>query len=63
MVTFGRILGLVLVLGIIGPLFWLGVNMLENKLASKGFKIANFDLFSWRSWRSVLIKIRDRRRQ
>lgn len=27
----GKILGIVLVVGIIGPAFWLGVQVLENK--------------------------------
>ncbi len=29
---YGRILGIVLVVGFIGPLFWLGVQVLEAKL-------------------------------
>lgn len=28
---YGRILGIVLVLGVIGPLFWMGVQTLEEK--------------------------------
>ena len=55
-----QLVGTALVVGIIGPAFWLVVNLIENKLTSKGFILANFDLFSLESWRR-LGKIRLRR--
>jgi hypothetical protein len=53
-----RFLGIALVVGLIGPLFWLGVNLLENWLRRKGFPLAGLDLFSLQSWRQTILKIR-----
>ena len=50
----GRFFGTFLIVGIVGPAFWLGVNVLENWLIKKGFRIAGLDIFSLKSWRSVL---------
>jgi hypothetical protein len=53
MVEFGRAFGTFLVVGFIGPAFWLGVNVLEGWLQRKGFPLAGFDLFSLSSWRRL----------
>jgi len=51
-------LGQVVVFGIIGPLFWLGVNVFEGWLQRKGLAIAGLDLFSRQSWREYLLRRR-----
>ena len=55
MIALGHIFGTMLAVGVIGPLFWLGVNVLEGWLQRKGFPLAGFDLFSWACWRKVLL--------
>jgi len=59
---YGRFLGTALIVGLIGPLFWLGVNVLENKLKAKGYRIAGFDLFSFKAWKSLLSRSSGNRR-
>lgn len=52
-----------LVVGVIAPLFWLAVNVLENKLQAKGFPLANFRPFSPSSWRALIARLRERKQR
>lgn len=50
--------GQALVLGLIGPLFWLLINVLENWLTRRGYPLAGLDLLSRESWRQYGIRRR-----
>lgn len=43
-----------LVVGVIGPAFWLLVAVLENKLTAWGVPIAGVDLGKLQTWASLL---------
>ncbi len=55
MADWGRFFGTAIVVGFIGPAFWLSVKVLENWLQRKGFPLAGFDLLSWRHWRERVL--------
>jgi hypothetical protein len=57
---FARFVAQALVIGVIGPLFWLGVNVLEGWLQRRGFPLAGFDLFSRQCWKQAFLKLRPR---
>lgn len=53
-----KLIGAAIVVSVVGPLFWLGINSLEGYLIKRGVTIAGLDLFSRQSWREYLIRRR-----
>ena len=48
-----KAISVALVVGVIGPAFWLLVNVLETKLQSRGVWLAGVDVAAWSTWRRL----------